>query len=190
MLEKLKGKKVEAVVPAPVEAPAPKEPEAKKELEPMSVVSPATKMVAEVDTPEDFTVQGHYKGKLTCRNLTVAPNAILEGQIAATTARIMGQISGEIKADSVLVHKGSAVRGELTCKSIGIQPGCIIQATIDCNEVGVMSEKDVEFRERSNRTDVQDLIRSIAESQPSVEEQDGFKVVQFSEKSKRQGRVA
>ena len=91
-----------------------------------------------IESKGDFTVEGTFEGKITCRTLTVLSGGNVQGEVYVQTLKSWGTVTGQVVSDTVLLYKGSSLTGEIKCQSFGAQPDTVIRARIDC-ERGMQS---------------------------------------------------
>jgi cytoskeletal protein CcmA (bactofilin family) len=88
----------------------------------------------EITGNEDLTIAGRVEGKiqLAGRVLTLAPGSHVNGDIAAGTVVVSGEVEGSIAATARLEIRNTAVvEGDLKTPALLIADGAQVTATVD-----------------------------------------------------------
>jgi cytoskeletal protein CcmA (bactofilin family) len=63
-----------------------------------------------IESTGDIRIDGILKGNLTCRSkILLGPDAVVEGDIIANQADILGRVQGKVKVNDILYLHGKAV---------------------------------------------------------------------------------
>jgi cytoskeletal protein CcmA (bactofilin family) len=88
----------------------------------------------EISGNEDLTIAGRVEGRvhLAGKVLTLAPGSYVNGDIAAGTVIVSGEVEGSISATARLeVHSTAVIEGELSAPSLRIAEGAHVNATVE-----------------------------------------------------------
>ena len=103
----------------------------------------STKIKGEINSQEDFRIDGHFEGNLTTTGkIVIGAKGVLDGNIKCSNAEIIGKISGDLVVDNLLSLKASAkVDGNVVIGKLAIEAGAGFNAT--CQMKNAQSTKDV-----------------------------------------------
>ncbi len=90
-----------------------------------------TKIKGEVNSKEDFRIDGHFEGNLTTTGkIVLGEKGILDGNIKCGNAEILGKVSGDLTVDNLLSLKATAkIDGNVIIGKLSIEPGAFFNAT-------------------------------------------------------------
>jgi cytoskeletal protein CcmA (bactofilin family) len=80
----------------------------------------------ELSASEDLTLYGHMDGSVTLpdHTLTIGPNADIRAAITAKTVRIMGKVTGNVRAsEKIEIGATGAVIGDMVSPRLAITEG-------------------------------------------------------------------
>jgi cytoskeletal protein CcmA (bactofilin family) len=90
----------------------------------VSIVSLGMIISGNIDTHGDVRIDGTLKGNLFSRaKIFIGPEAVIEGDIIAKQADIMGKVEGKIQVDDLLYLRGKAeVNGDIHTMKLVVEP--------------------------------------------------------------------
>lgn len=100
----------------------------------MSMLGRTIVVIGEVRTSEDLTVDGRIDGPIWCESgaVTVAPSAVLTGDIVARDITVFGRASGQLIAtDTVDVRVGATVTGAVIAPSFILHEGASFNGRVE-----------------------------------------------------------
>ncbi|MBS1733905.1 MAG: polymer-forming cytoskeletal protein [Bacteroidetes bacterium] len=76
-----------------------------------------------IDSVGDIRIDGILKGNLTCRSkILLGPEAVVEGDIIANQADILGKVLGKVKVNDLLhLHGKAVVEGDIQANKLQIE---------------------------------------------------------------------
>lgn len=100
-----------------------------KEIVPISsgthnILTAGTKLKGEINSEEDFRVDGTIEGNITCcGKIIVGQNGFVDGNIECVHIDVYGRISGNINCkDTAILRATSYLQGEIKTQIIEIEP--------------------------------------------------------------------
>jgi len=91
------------------------------------VVSAGVTIVGTVTLQGEVLIEGTVDGEVRCSALHIAEQAVVEGLIVAEKVVVLGEFSGAIYADELILGGGSAVEGEIHHRKLVLEKGCIFE---------------------------------------------------------------
>lgn len=104
-----------------------------------SIISADLKITGNLASEGDLQIDGTVEGDITCRTATVGEGALVQGSILANTVRIYGTVSGEIKANDVILAKSARVDGDIGHASIAMEAGASVSGRLSRIEKPVVA---------------------------------------------------
>jgi len=95
-----------------------------------SIISADLKIVGDLTSGGDLQIDGAVEGNITSRRMTIGEGAIVRGVLVADSARIYGIVSGEIKANTVMLAKSARVDGDIAHQSISMEAGASVSGRL------------------------------------------------------------
>ncbi|MBS0478257.1 MAG: polymer-forming cytoskeletal protein [Proteobacteria bacterium] len=95
-----------------------------------SVVGPDMVITGNVRAIADLHIEGRIEGDLDCGNLVLGPEAAVNGQVRAETARIAGTIEGSVAIRQLVVEAGARITGDVDYESVSIENGAHIDGRL------------------------------------------------------------
>jgi cytoskeletal protein CcmA (bactofilin family) len=130
MFSKGSGSKTPEVPSAPSKSVEPIRGSLPKGAAVPSIISADLKIVGNLTSSGDIQVDGTVEGDISSRTLTVGEEAHIDGSIVAESVRVCGNVSGEVKATSVILAKTGRVQGDIAHQSLSIEAGAYIEGNI------------------------------------------------------------
>jgi cytoskeletal protein CcmA (bactofilin family) len=103
-----------------------------------SIISADLKIIGNMQSNGDIQIDGQVDGDVQSKSLTVGESAQVNGTIACERVR---SVSGEIKADSVVLARSAKVDGDIVHKTLEIEAGASLQGGVRRLE-GAPAKKD------------------------------------------------
>lgn len=91
-----------------------------------SVIGPDILITGNVRATADLHIEGRIEGDLDCGNLVLGPEAVVNGQVRAETARIAGTIEGSVAIRQLVVESGARITGDVEYESVSLENGAHI----------------------------------------------------------------
>lgn len=91
-----------------------------------SVIGPDVQITGNVRATADLHVEGRIEGDLDCGNLVIGPEAVVNGQVRAESARIAGTIEGSVAIRQLVVEAGARITGDVEYESVSLENGAHI----------------------------------------------------------------
>ncbi len=90
-----------------------------------------TKIKGDINSKEDFRIDGHFEGNLTTTGkIVLGEKGILDGNIKCGNAEVLGKVSGDLVVDNLLSLKATAkIDGNVVIGKLAIEPGAFFNAT-------------------------------------------------------------
>lgn len=79
-----------------------------------------------ISLDEDLCIEGEFEGEITIRGkrLNVDKNAVVKGEVRASTIEVYGTVEGDVHADELVhLHATATVGGSIYCKRIIVDDG-------------------------------------------------------------------
>ena len=95
-----------------------------------SIISADLNIVGVLTSHGDLLVDGSVDGDINSRTLTIGENARVNGAVSADKMRICGTVTGQLKAESVVLAKTAKVLGDIIHESLEIEAGAFIEGSI------------------------------------------------------------
>ncbi|MCC7420069.1 MAG: polymer-forming cytoskeletal protein, partial [Planctomycetaceae bacterium] len=90
-----------------------------------NTISKGTSLQGNIETDANLRIEGRMKGDVKARStFSVGEGAVVEGNIAAESAEIAGEIRGQLEVSTVLVLKSTAiVHGDILTDKFVVEAG-------------------------------------------------------------------
>lgn len=72
-------------------------------------------------------IEGTLIGDVRCMSLIVTERGIVDGSIIAETVVVMGEVTGEIFADTLTLKTACTVNGDIFHKHLALEDGCYFE---------------------------------------------------------------
>jgi len=92
-----------------------------------TVIGSGVKLKGTLNSDGDISIDGELKGAIRSNgNLTIGPNASIEGNVSALNVHVAGLLEGNIKSENETSIEGSGkVKGDIHTALLSIQHGAI-----------------------------------------------------------------
>ena len=94
--------------------------------QPPSIISADLHIVGDINGDGDLHVKGRVEGNIRCENLTIGETGEVEGRIVTTTLKLLGSITGTLRARTVSIMKTARVIGDVAHEKISIEAGAFV----------------------------------------------------------------
>ena len=94
---------------------------------PPSIISADLRIIGDMDGDGEVHIEGQLDGNIRCDTLTVGENGNVAGKIIANKLRLLGAITGSVRARFVSMMKTARMIGDVNHERIEIEAG----ATVD-----------------------------------------------------------
>lgn len=81
-----------------------------------------------IEPERELWIAGHVFGDVDAPEVTVAHDAVVDGNIGAESVIVYGRVTGVITAPSITLGQSAVVEGELTYQTMTVAPGAVIGA--------------------------------------------------------------
>ena len=107
------------------------------------MIGPSITIKGEVSGEEDLLIEGKVEGNINLNGNQVAVGASgkVSADIQAKTAKIDGEVTGDITAnEKVVISKSGNVRGNIVAPRVTLEDGAIFKGSIDMDPAGATFE--------------------------------------------------
>jgi cytoskeletal protein CcmA (bactofilin family) len=80
-----------------------------------------------VDYPGPIVVEGTVLGDVNCLSLVVAERGIVEGTIKSEVVTVIGEVSGEIFANELILKAACQVNADIVHKKLSLETGSFFE---------------------------------------------------------------
>ena len=103
----------------------------------------STKIKGEINSQEDFRIDGYFEGNLTTTGkIVLGVKGVLDGNIKCDNAEVLGKISGDLVVENLLSLKSTAkIEGNVVIGKLAIESGAGFNAT--CQMKNTQTVKNV-----------------------------------------------
>lgn len=92
-----------------------------------SVIGADVVIRGNIEASADLHVDGTVEGDIACASLVQGQASLIEGAIAAETARLAGTVKGKVVARELVILKSARIEGDVQYDALTIEHG----ATVD-----------------------------------------------------------
>lgn len=93
---------------------------------PPSIISTDLRIVGDLDGDGELHIDGHVDGNIRCETLTVGEHGNVVGKIMVNKLRLLGTITGSVRARFVSMMKTARMIGDVTHERIEIEAGAMV----------------------------------------------------------------
>ena len=80
-----------------------------------------------LDFPGPVVISGTIEGDVTCTSLTVTERGAVNGSVRADSATILGEVNGEIYANTLTLKTACSVSGDIFHNQLVLEDGCYFE---------------------------------------------------------------
>ena len=95
-----------------------------------SVIGPDVTISGTVTATADLHIDGRIEGDVTCGALVQGAGSHIIGTVAAQSARLGGQIEGNVTVRQLSVERAARIRGDVEYETIAIENGASIDGRL------------------------------------------------------------
>src|ERR671922_2341151 len=92
-----------------------------------SIISADLRINGDLICSGDVQVDGWVEGDIQSRNVVIGEGATVHGNVQAESVRVCGTVTGQIKADTVVLEKTAKVTGDILHKNLAIEQGAYLE---------------------------------------------------------------
>ena len=108
-----------------------------------SIISADLRITGNLHSNGDIQIDGRIDGNVDSKSLTIGEDAEVNGKISCERVRVCGRVSGEIKAEWVVLARSAKVSADVVHKSLEIESGASLEGSVSRLEGEARSvEKD------------------------------------------------
>jgi cytoskeletal protein CcmA (bactofilin family) len=96
-----------------------------------SIIGADCTITGDILSQGEVHVDGRVDGDVRCDMLVVGPTGTITGEISADLVRVLGSVTGQIKARSVELAKSAHVVGDISHDSLSIEAGAFVEGRFD-----------------------------------------------------------
>jgi cytoskeletal protein CcmA (bactofilin family) len=96
-----------------------------------SIIGADCTITGDILSQGEVHVDGRVDGDVRCDMLVVGPTGTITGEISADLVRVLGSVTGQIKARSVELSKSAHVVGDISHDSLSIEAGAFVEGRFD-----------------------------------------------------------
>jgi cytoskeletal protein CcmA (bactofilin family) len=93
---------------------------------PPSIISADLHIVGDIEGDGELHIDGRVDGNIRCESLTVGEQGQVEGKIVVTTLKLLGTITGSVRAQAVSMMKTARMIGDVAHQKIEIDAGAMV----------------------------------------------------------------
>jgi len=94
--------------------------------EPPSIISADLHIVGDLEGDGEIQVEGRVDGNIRCESLTVGESGQVEGKIVVNSLRVLGTITGSVRAHTVSMMETARMIGDVAHQKIEIRAGALV----------------------------------------------------------------
>lgn len=80
-----------------------------------------------LDFPGPLVIAGTIEGDVTCFTLIVTERGLINGTVKCDSATVLGEVNGEIFANSLILKTACSVSGDIFHKQLVLEDGCYFE---------------------------------------------------------------
>ena len=109
-----------------------------------SIISADLRITGNLHSNGDIQIDGRIDGNVDSKSLTIGEDAEVNGKISCERVRVCGKVSGEIKADWVVLARSAKVSADVVHKSLEIESGASLEGSVSRLEGQPRSAEETE----------------------------------------------
>ena len=95
-----------------------------------SIISADLTIKGNMSSNGDIQIDGRIDGDVESKSLTIGEGAEVNGTVSCERVRVCGKVSGEIRANSVVLARSAKVDGDIAHKTLEIEAGASLQGGV------------------------------------------------------------
>ena len=80
-----------------------------------------------IEYPGPVVISGTIEGDITCASLVVTERGIVNGAVRSDTVTVLGEVNGEIYANTLTLKTASCVTGDIFHNQLVLEDGCYFE---------------------------------------------------------------
>ena len=92
-----------------------------------SIISRGLTITGNLVSDGELQIDGRVEGDIHCVSLVVGLGGEVVGEVRATGLRLHGQLTGQVRAESVFLAATARMIGDVHHQSLAIEPGAFLQ---------------------------------------------------------------
>jgi len=109
-----------------------------------SIISADLRITGNLHSNGDIQIDGRIDGNVDSKSVTIGEGAEVNGKISCERVRVCGRVSGEIKAEWVVLARSAKVSADVVHKSLEIESGASLEGRVGRLEGEARSAKEAE----------------------------------------------
>jgi cytoskeletal protein CcmA (bactofilin family) len=92
-----------------------------------SIIGPDMTIRGDLHSDGDLHVEGTVQGDIRVKHLVVGKDAVVRGDVEASTVRISGSVAGSLRAREVILTSTAKMQGDVYHEMLSIEPGAMLE---------------------------------------------------------------
>ncbi|OPZ76396.1 MAG: Polymer-forming cytoskeletal [Alphaproteobacteria bacterium ADurb.Bin438] len=92
-----------------------------------SIISSGLVIKGDLVCDGEIQIDGKVEGDITCTTIIIGITGMVKGVVAASNAKIYGELCGKVSSKTVMLGSSAKVIGDVTHESLAIEPGAYIE---------------------------------------------------------------
>jgi cytoskeletal protein CcmA (bactofilin family) len=92
-----------------------------------SIIGPDMSVRGDLHSDGDLHVEGTIQGDIRVKHLVVGKDAVVRGDVEATTVRVSGSVAGSLRAREVILTATAKMQGDVYHEVLSIEPGALLE---------------------------------------------------------------
>lgn len=92
-----------------------------------SVLGSDLTITGDIAASADLHIDGTVRGDIACASLVQGETSVIEGGVAAETARLAGRVTGSITARELVILKTARIEGDVHYDALTIEQGAQVE---------------------------------------------------------------
>ena len=109
-----------------------------------SIISADLRITGNLHSNGDIQIDGRIDGNVDSKSVTIGEDAEVNGKISCERVRVCGKVSGEIKAEWVVIARSAKVSADVVHKSLEIESGASLEGSVSRLEGAPRSAEETE----------------------------------------------
>lgn len=127
-----------------------------------SIISRGLTITGNLVSDGELQIDGRVEGDIHCISLVVGLSGEVVGEVRATAMRLHGQLTGQVRAESVFLAATARMVGDVHHQSLAIEPGAYLQGMCrrsdDMVQIAAVPPAEAETEADASAADAQRLI--------------------------------
>ncbi len=97
-----------------------------------SFIDSDTKVVGDVESAGDISLEGTVEGNIRCRALTLRGRPVVTGDVQADAVHVCGRFKGTLHAKKVVLTKAARMAGDIKYETLEFHEGAEFEGGVRC----------------------------------------------------------